>query len=564
MLLEKFKQKKFLLLFIVIFEFIVISLSLIQPLILKDVINHIKSGSFEIDWLFFSVLLILFFNVSSAILNVGVELFYKIKFSEKIVSDIRNQLYLRIVHMKMSSLKDYSHGELIQITSSDLNYIRRFLNNGFLNVLKHCVTIIVVIIIMFYQSWQLTIVSIVIFPLMAYLSYRDTDGIEKRFEDLDNQESIFNQTVQESIEGVRVVRAFNRRKYHLNKFKFECQKLYDISFDLNKKIAKKWMLQDGLYYLQLLLLIIFGVYFSINDIVSVGLFVAFYNYIEHLLWPVRELGRFFSKISQLFVASKRIKTVLEKEIESQDYKNLDFDNYDILFKDVKFDYDGENQILNNVNLSIKQGEKVAIIGKTGSGKSTLISILLRLYDYSGSITIGGHELRDIPLFQYRNILGSVMQDPLLFTMSVKENVITNQDMDNDLLDKVILASSMTEFIHKFTNGLDTLVGEKGVTLSGGQKQRTALARSLYRKPQILLLDDALSAVDNKTDQAIQQHFKDLNCSLILITHRLSTAAKMDKIFVLDQGSIVACGTHKQLLENCRQYQAIASLQQMEF
>lgn len=563
MLFKKFKKRWFLLLIVVFLNILVVTFSMLQPLILKDVINHIKEGTFDLNWLLYSVILIITFNVFSNLLRVMMELFYKFKISEKMIFELKNELYYNIVKMRMDNLNSYSHGELIQIISSDVNYVRRFLNNGFLNVMENFITIIIIVIIMLFQSWQLTIVSIIVFPIMAYLSYASS-YIEQRFNDLDNQESIFDQVVQESIEGTRVIRAFNQRQQQLHKLDNECQKLYDINYDLNKLLAKKWFIQDGLYYFQQTLLILFGVYFVINNVVTVGLFVAFYNYIGHLLWPVRDTGRFFLKISQLFVASNRINDILSKQLEINDNYQLNFKNYDIEFNNVCFNYEQDNSILNNINFEIKSGEKVAIIGKTGSGKSTLISILLRLYDYNGSIKIGGHELRDIPLQQYRNILGSVMQEPLLFTMSIKENIITNQSEDDCLLEDVLNASAMNSFVHKFSNGINTLVGEKGITLSGGQKQRTALARSLYRKPNILLLDDALSAVDTKTDQAIQQHFKNLNCSLILITHRLSTAAKMDKIYVLDQGKIIACGNHQQLLSTCSQYQSLAKLQQMEF
>lgn len=563
MLLKKFKKRWFLLLIVIFLNILVVTLSLLQPLVLKDVINHIKEGTFNLNWLFSSVVLIIVFNIGSNLLRALMELFYKFKISEKIIYELKNELYFKIVKMRMDNFNSYSHGELIQITSSDINYLRRFLNNGFLNVMGNIITIIIIVIIMLFQSWQLTIVSIIVFPIMAYLSY-SSRYIEQKFKDLDNQESVFDQVVQESIEGMRVIRAFNQRQQQLEKLDYECQKLYDIDYDLIKLLAKKWLIQDGLYYFQQTLFILFGVYFVINNVVTVGLLVAFYSYIEHLLWPVRDTGRFFLKISQLFVASKRISDILSKQIEISDNYELNFENYDIEFNNVNFNYEKENSILNNISFKIQSGEKVAIIGKTGSGKSTLISILLRLYDYQGSIKIGGHELKEIPLKQYRNILGSVMQEPLLFTMSIKENIITNQNEDNYLLEDVLNASAMNSFIHKFSSGINTLVGEKGITLSGGQKQRTALARSLYRQPNILLLDDALSAVDTKTDQAIQQHFKDLNCSLILITHRLSTAAKMDKIYVLDQGKIIACGNHQQLLATCPQYQSLAKLQQMEF
>lgn len=563
MLLKKFKKRWYLLLIVIFLNILIVTFSMLQPLILKDVINHIKEGTFNLNWLLYSVILIIVFNICSNLLRVVMELFYKYKISEKIIYELKNELYYNIVKMRMDNFNAYSHGELIQITSSDVNYLRRFLNNAFLNVMENFTTIIIIIIIMLFQSWQLTIVSIIVFPIMAYLSYASSN-IEKRFNDLDVQESVFDQIVQESIEGTRVIRAFNQRQQQLNKLNQECQKLYDINYDLNKMLAKKWLIQDGLYYFQQTLLILFGVYFVINNVVTVGLFVAFYNYIERLLWPVRDTGRFFLKISQLFVASNRVNDILSKQLEISDSHQLSFEDYDIQFKNVSFNYDQNNTILNNINFEIKSGEKVAIIGKTGSGKSTLISILLRLYDYSGSIKIGGHELKDIPLQQYRNILGSVMQEPLLFTMSIKDNIITNKSEDDFLLEDVLNASAMNSFINKFNKGINTLVGEKGVTLSGGQKQRTALARSLYRKPNILLLDDALSAVDTKTDQAIQQHFKNLNCSLILITHRLSTAAKMDKIYVIDQGEIIACGNHQQLLATCSQYQSLAKLQQMEF
>ena len=373
--------------------------------------------------------------------------------------------------------------------------------------------------------------------------------------------------MQENLTGVRVVRAFGREKYEIDRFDKKNNKFADMWIRLSYVMGMYWGFGDLFTGLQIMTILVLGTIEAVNGSISVGTFMAFVSYNATLVWPIRSLGRVLSEMSKAGVSIDRINYILEEEEEQDDPAGLTPDLHgDIVFDHVNFAYEGLMPILKDIHFTIKAGSTFAILGGTGSGKSTLMHLLDRLYELpkeGGTISIGGTDIRTIRLSYLRENIGMVLQEPFLFSRTIRENIsAARPGADMEEIRHASRIASVDDAIMGFSGGYDTIVGERGVTLSGGQKQRVAIARMLMQRAPIMIFDDSLSAVDAETDAKIRNAL-DQNLggsTVILISHRITTLMKADCILVLSNGQIAQMGTHQELVSQPGIYRDIYNIQ----
>jgi len=362
-----------------------------------------------------------------------------------------------------------------------------------------------------------------------------------------------------------VVRAFGRQAFEVEKFDQKNREFRDLNYRLMNLLALYWSSSDFLIMFQMGVVLILGVYWASSGDLTLGTLIAFMNYEGRLLWPVRQMGRILTDMGKTQVSLGRIQEIVEKPKEDMDEDGLKPDiNADIEFKNVYFEYEPGRPVLKNVSFKVKKGQTVAILGPTGSGKSSLVHLLQRLYDYQkGSITIGGVELKKINKKWLRKYVGIVLQEPFLFSKTIKDNIgLPKKDVDDNEIIEAAKIACIHDVITQFDKGYETPVGERGVTLSGGQKQRVAIARTLIQDSSILIFDDSLSAVDTETDAAIREALNERsrNVTTFIISHRITTVSQADLILVLEDGQIVQSGTHEELINEEGMYRRIWSIQ----
>jgi len=387
----------------------------------------------------------------------------------------------------------------------------------------------------------------------------------KYFRIADEAEGSMSAVLQENLTGVRVVRAFGREIYEVEKYTKVNDDMFRKWRRVNDLLAVYWSGSDFLSMTQTGITLLFGVFMAARGELLVGEMTVFVSYISMLLWPIRQLGRILSDMGKSMVAFDRIDEILtqKSETDAEDAVDAPIDR-DIEFRHVGFEYEEKNPVLKDVSFTVKAGQTVAILGATGSGKSTLMLLLQRLYDVKrGDILIGGVSISKIRKKHLRSRIGLVLQEPFLYSRSVRDNVrIVKPDAPDEEVFEVTRTASAHEFIESFERGYDTPVGERGVTLSGGQKQRVAIARTLLKDNDILIFDDSLSAVDTETDAAIRLALREKRKGLttFIISHRLTTLAEADFIIVLEDGKVAQQGTHAELIHQPGLYQRIYQIQ----
>lgn len=489
--------------------------------------------------------------------------------AENLCKNIRDDLYNHIQNLPFSYHKRVKTGDLIQKCTSDVDVVRRFFNGQAAEIVSIIVTVIFSFTILFSINIKLTLIAIAFYPFIFIYSNVFHKKITKQFSICDEKESDLTSLIQESLSGVRVVKAFNQEISELKKF---IQRSNDYSSYTYKTIAylgDYWGLSYLLCKLGILATVFFGIFYTRSNVISVGDFLIFITYQTQALWQIRQLGRILADYSKMTVAIDRLIGIKEQDVEDLDAGIEPELNGDIVFQNVNFCYDDapELQILKNFSFEIKNGQTIAIIGPTGSGKSSLIQLLSRLYETnSGTITINGHNIKDISKRHLRKNIGVVLQEPFLFSKTIYENLsITSPLIDKNAIYKSCKVAAVHDVINEFDQGYDTLVGEKGVTLSGGQKQRIAIARTIVNKCPILIFDDSLSAVDAKTDKDIREALKMLgqDTTVITITQRTASAKDADVILVVDDGELVQSGTHEELIKVDGLYKRVYELQSRE-
>ena len=506
---------------------------------------------------------VLLFAILRGLCNYGQRLNLA-KGSEGFVKRIRDGLFSHIQHLSYAWHTAHSTGDMIQRCTSDVDVIRNFVCNQLVEVVRTIFLILLYLSIMFSMNVKLSLVATVFIPIVGLFSGVFYRKISSRFKVADEAEGELTTCAQENLTGVRVVRAFGRERYEVERFETKNSRFSQLWIRLGKLLSVYWASGTFLTSLQVMVIILVGVNETVNGTMTLGSFLAFVTYNEALAWPVRSLGRVLSDMSKAGVSMDRVGYILKapEEQDDSDAGQAPVQG-DIVFDHVTFGYGGQ-PVLQDVSFTIPQGSTFAILGGTGSGKSTLVHLLDRLYDLAeGKITIGGIDLRQFQRDHLRRNIGLVLQEPFLFSQTIRANIAaTHPQAPEEDVRRAAAIACVDEAIAEFTAGYDTVVGERGVTLSGGQKQRVAIARMLLQNAPIMVFDDSLSAVDAQTDTKIRQALRENlgDATVILISHRITTLMQADQILVLDHGRVAELGTHDQLIHRPGIYQDIYNIQ----
>lgn len=499
------------------------------------------------------------------------------KAGENFAKNMRDTLFAHVQKLPMSWHDRHQTGDIIQRCTSDVEVIRNFVVTQLLEVFRTVFLVAVSFGMMVAMNVKLSMIVLAFVPLVVIYSAVFYRLIARRFTDADEAEGELSTVVQENATGVRVVRAFGREKYEMDRF-----------LEKNNAFAKLWIrlgTLSGLYWgvgdlitgLQVVTIIVLGAVEAVQGDISVGEFVAFASYNTTLVWPVRGLGRILSDMSKAGVSFDRVDYILGSEEEtyekaseinktSTEKRTASLQNCSIEFQNVSFQYEDGKQVLSDVSFTVPEGTVFGILGGTGSGKSTIVQLLTRLYELNGQkgkVTIGGKDIKEIPLEELRKNVGMVLQEPFLYSRTIRENIAASRpEASMEEIREAARIAWVDEAIMSFPDGYETLVGERGVTLSGGQRQRVAIARMLLQKAPIMIFDDSLSAVDSETDQkirrALKEHMK--GSTVILISHRITTLMGASRILVLNQGKVAEMGTHQELIEKNGIYRQIYEIQ----
>ncbi len=471
---------------------------------------------------------------------------------EKMSEKLRVKLYKHIQSLDYKYHNNVDTGDLIQRVTTDIESVTSFLTTRLLDF----VYLIVTVYFGAYQLMQiyapLVWISLAVIPVIGAASIIYFVKIDKLFIHIEEIEAKMITVVQENLQGLRVVRAFANEKFEIEKMDNKNREYADALIKANKIVSVYWGTMDFLSFMQYMVVLIVSIAASRSGILDASDIAAALQFVGMLIWPVRGLGRLINDFGKALVSSDRINEILEHESEyvNDGTKQVEVRG-NIEFRNVSFKFDdSETSLLEDVSFKIKAGETVAIIGRTGSGKSTIIHLLMRMYDYQkGEILIDNIPLNTIKKKSIRSQMGVVLQEPFLYSKTVFENIaITNKNLNVERVREAATNAALQKDIETFKQGYQTLVGEKGTTLSGGQKQRVAIARVLVKDHPILIFDDALSAVDTQTDLMIRQALMEKNYkhTTIIITHRITTAKEADKIIVINNGRVEDIGTHETL------------------
>ncbi len=485
--------------------------------------------------------------------------------SERLVENMRNDLYDHITKLPYSYHVSSKSGELIQKCTTDVDMVRRFFAGQLAEIFYILATASLALLILFSINARLALLASISMPIIFLYSYFFFRKVQRQFLICDEAEADMSSLVQESLSGVRVVKAFNRERYEVDRFLDKSKNYSDLTYKMILSMGSYWSSSYVICLLGILSVVIFGIFAVRDNTLTIGNFIIFVSYQSMILYPIRQLGRIMTDFSKITVSLGRLVEIMnekEEDLISGDRPSLDGD---IVFHDVSFNYDDDDQnpILKNINLVIKKGETVSLLGPTGSGKSTLIHLLVRLYEpTSGYITINGHDIRSINKVYLRDNIGLILQEPFLFSRSIMDNLkLVKPEADEEEIYRATRIAAVHDVIADFDKGYETIVGEKGVTLSGGQKQRVAIARTLVKDTPVLIFDDSLSAVDTQTDATIRDSLSKMDSrTKVIITQRVNSAKDSDMIYILENGRITQSGTHEELLKAEGLYKRINDIQ----
>lgn len=561
-------------------SFITTILNALIPQIFRFTVDSVLEGK-EHRWLSEHLWTIAGFLICVAILS-GAALFvsrlYTAKAGENFAKNMRDSLFTHVQRLPVKWHDRHQTGDIIQRCTSDVEVIRNFVVTQLLEVFRTVFLIAVSFSIMLSMNVKLSMLVLIFVPVVAAYSVIFYRLIAKKFTWADEAEGELSTVVQENATGVRVVRAFGREMFEMERFHEKNNAFANLWIKLGTMSGLYWGTGDFITGLQVIAVIVFGAIEAVHGELSVGEFIAFASYNTTLVWPVRGLGRILSEMSKAGVSFERVNYILaaseeeygeeketKTETKTEDERSCE-EQFDIEFAHVDFGYNKEKKVLDDVTFTIPQGTTLGILGGTGSGKSTVIQLLNRLYELSegnGKITIGGRDIREIPLKELRKKIGIVLQEPFLYSRTIRENICASRpDATFEEIREAAKIACVDEAIMNFPDEYETLVGERGVTLSGGQRQRVAIARMLLQKAPIMVFDDSLSAVDSQTDAKIRKELesKCRDATVILISHRITTLMGADNIMVLNCGKIEEMGTHQELLERQGSYREIYEIQ----
>ena len=490
-----------------------------------------------------------------------------LELGETVAWRLWNTLYTHIQRLPWSWHVNCQTGDIIQRCTTDVDNIRGFIQNNLSELLRTVCVFAIAVLMMFSMDTFMSLVAMSLLPVILVFSILYFRRVSVNFARADVIEGIMQAAAQENYTGVRVVRAFGREAWELEKFSEKTQNHANIWIEIGKMLGLFWGAGDLLSGLQLAIVVAAGVFRSVQGELSPGTFLAFYAYCNWLVWPVRQLGRILSDLSKTLVAAERIRQILAVEPENDPPEALRPEiRGEICFDRVNFTYGGGEPVLRDISFTLKPGETLAILGATGSGKSSLVHLLSRLYDLpedGGLITIDGIDIRRIARSHLRRCIGLCLQEPFLFSKTIRENISAAKgSLEMAELQSAAAVAMVHDTIEGFANGYNTIIGERGVTLSGGQKQRVAIARMLAGNSPVMIFDDSLSAVDTETDARIRSALRNRvrDAAVIIISHRISSLMQADRILVLKGGTMEDIGSHRELIKREGSYRRIFEMQ----
>ena len=484
---------------------------------------------------------------------------------ENVSLTLREKLYAHIQKLPFAYHVKAETGDLVQRCTSDVETVRRFLASQLMQVVNAVMMITFALVYLFGENVKITLISMIMIPGLFAFAYLFFKWVIKNFRLSDEAEGRMSAVLQENLTGVRVVRAFGQQEYEVEKFEKVNADYRVKTFKLCNLLAVYWATSDAMSMLQSMMTLLACIYFAVRGEITVGTLTIFTSYIWKLLYPIRQLGRILSDAGKSSVALERIDEILRVPEETEEPGALRPSlKGDIVFDHVCFGYEGGRDVLKDMSFTIPAGKTVAILGATGSGKSSVVHLIQRLFEpQGGEIRIGGTPIQKIDRYYLRSRVGLVLQEPFLYSKTLKENVaIALKNATDEEIDKAVTDAAAKAFILESDKGYDTLVGERGVTLSGGQKQRVAIARTLMKDNDILIFDDSLSAVDTETDAQIRAALKkrSRDTTTIIISHRIVTLSQADWILVMEDGRITQQGTHEDLIHQDGLYSRIFNIQ----
>lgn len=536
------------------------------PGFVTGLIEKIGGAAYLRENLYLVAVFLIALGALSAVFNYLYR-YYNTKGAETLVETMRNEIFTHIGKLPFSWHTKNQTGDIIQRCTSDVDAVKRFVSEQMTEIFRTVLLVVFSVYFMFGINVKLALIALILIPVNIVYSLYAHRKMGNIFEEADEEEGKLSAVVQENLTGVRVVRAFGRELFEKERFEKQNHNYWKMWIRLDWVLSMFWAIGTLLLSLQTMSVVVIGAIFAVNGEMLAGEYIAFFAYNVMLVWPIRMLGRVISGLSRTGIATERIRYIMDSDIEEDNGKKLKPDmRGDIVFNDVSFAYDETKEIVKNISFTIKGGTTVGILGGTGSGKSTLMHLLNRLYELpkeNGVITINGVDINDIELGYLRENIGMVLQEPYLFSRTLAENIaLGGKEAERSDVEDAAYTASLLETIENFKEGFETFVGERGVTLSGGQKQRTAIARMLIGKSPVMVFDDSLSAVDAETDVKIRKGLleRGKDSTVIIISHRITTLMEADDILVLEKGRLAEAGTHEELLTKDGIYKKIYDIQ----
>jgi ATP-binding cassette subfamily B protein len=486
--------------------------------------------------------------------------------SETIARRLRDRLFAHLQHVPMSWHDKIQTGDIVQRCTSDVDTVRLFFREQTIEIARAILRITIGIPILLWIDWKMALVSTAAMPAIVGFAIIFFRRVQGSFKKTDEAEGEMTAALQENLTGIRVVRAFARQDFEIERFTTKSAAYRERHWHLFRVMALYWSTSDLLCIGQFATIVFVGAWRASRGTMTLGTMVAFISYAQMFIWPIREVGRVLTELGKTLVSIERIRELLDTEQETSPrgpVRGPTRARGELALDHVSFQY-GDKWVLRDVSLAVPAGTTLGLLGPSGAGKSTLINLLLRMYDpQEGRITLDGIDLASLPRKYVRSQCGAVLQEPFLFSKTLRENIKLGRHLAAD--EEMVLAARAAA-IHASIEGLDhkydTLLGERGVTLSGGQRQRTAIARALLKDAPILILDDALSAVDTRTEISILRQLRRRHGhqTAIIIAHRLSTIMHADQIAIMEQGRIVELGTHEELIARQGLYRELWQIQ----
>ena len=487
----------------------------------------------------------------------------------RLITDLRNKLYNHLHYLSLSYFNKKKSGELTAILISDVDNMRGALSTSFQKLLVEPINIMAFVTLLFIISPKLTAIAILVIPISGAIIFGIAQSIRRRAARSQAKLAGMTSIIAETLSSMRIVKAFVMKNYELRRFYAQTKKYYQLMLKKDRlRLLSSPITETVGASLAALLLFIGARDVLFTQSISSEDFIRFILLLFSVLGPIKSLGNVFNELQNGLASADRVFSILDIKSDINDVDNAvelnQFENH-ITFKDVSFHYDQSSQeVLKNVDFSIKSGQILALVGPSGAGKSTLVDLIPRFYDVTnGAINIDGKNIKNVKLNSLRSLMGIVTQETFLFDDSVKANIAYGLDfVSDDIIKNAAIAANANEFIKELPEGYDTIIGERGVKLSGGQRQRIAIARAIVKNPPILILDEATSALDTESEKNVKDAIEKLmhNRTVIVIAHRLSTVYNADKIIVLDKGLIVDMGTHKELINKDGLYKQLHNLQ----